>query len=128
MRSPQQRLGWQLGISRGESQMSDDVAMEIRAGLELDEAALRKFCERHGITHLAAFGSVLRDDFNDDSDVDVLVEFNPVSVPGLLRLAAMEAELGDLLGGREVELRTYEDLSRYFRDRVRADARELYAA
>jgi predicted nucleotidyltransferase len=108
--------------------MSDDGAMEIRAGLELDEGALRAFCERHGITRLAAFGSVLRDDFNDDSDVDVLVEFHPDSVPGLLSLAAMESELGDLLGGREVELRTYEDLSRYFRDRVRADARLLYAA
>jgi predicted nucleotidyltransferase len=74
------------------------------------------------------FGSALREDCGADSDVDVLVDFEPGAVPGLLRLAMMEAELGELLGGREVELRTYEDLSPYFRDRVREEARRIYAA
>lgn len=73
------------------------------------------------------FGSVLGNDFGEESDVDVLVDFVPGSEPGLLRLAAMELQLGEVLG-REVELRTYEDLSRRFRDEVRGAARELYAA
>lgn len=101
--------------------------VEIRPGLRVEPEALTSFCRRHGIRRLALFGSVLRDDFRRDSDVDVLVEFHPGHVPGLLTLASMELELGELLG-REVDLRTYEDLSRHFRDRVRASARELYAA
>lgn len=102
--------------------------MEIRPGLAIDDAALHAFCRRHAIRRLALFGSVLRPDFRRDSDIDVLVEFVPGRVPGLLRLASMELELGELLGGREVELRTYEDLSTYFRDQVQSQARELYAA
>jgi predicted nucleotidyltransferase len=109
------------------SLVGDHVDMEIRSGLAVPDEVVAAFCDRHGIRRLAVFGSALRDDFRDDSDVDVLVEFQPGRVPGLLALAAMELELGDLLG-REVELRTYEDLSRHFRDRVRASARELYAA
>jgi hypothetical protein len=78
---------------------------------------LAEFCGRHGIRRLAFFGSVLRDDFGPDSDVDVLVEFDPRARVGLITLAAMELELGALLG-RTVDLRTPADLSRYFRDEV----------
>lgn len=102
--------------------------MQIRSGVSVNDQALAAFCRRHGIGRLALFGSSARGDFSPDSDVDVLVEFEYGHVPGLLRLAEMEIELGELLGGREVELRTYEDLSRYFRDDVRASARLLYAA
>jgi hypothetical protein len=102
-------------------------SMEIRADLNVDDAALAAFCGRHGIRRLALFGSVLRDDFTDQSDVDVLVEFVPGRTPGLLGLAAMEFELSHLLDEREVELRTYEDLSHYFRDSVRASSVQLYA-
>ena len=70
---------------------------------------------------------MLREDFSGDSDVDLLVEFVPGRTPGLLAIAAMEIEFGELFG-REVELRTVNDLSRYFRDEVAASARELYAA
>ena len=73
------------------------------------------------------FGSVLRPDFGPASDIDLLVEFDPDHVPGLLAMAAMELELERILG-RRVDLRTYGDLSRYFRDRVRASAQDLYAA
>lgn len=73
------------------------------------------------------FGSVLRDDFRPDSDVDLLVTFAPGRTPGLIQLAAMELELGSLLG-REVELRTREDLSKYFRKTVSDEARSIYAA
>lgn len=101
--------------------------MEIRPGLVVDDAALAAFATSHSIRRLAVFGSALHGDFRADSDVDVLVEFEPGSTPGLLGIAAMELELGELFG-REVDLRTYGDLSRHFRDDVRSSARELYAA
>jgi predicted nucleotidyltransferase len=101
--------------------------MELRPGIEVGDDALGAFAHRHSIRRLAAFGSVLRPDFGPTSDIDLIVEFEPGRIPGLLAIASMELELEQLLG-RPVDLRTYGDLSRYFRDRVRADARELYAA
>lgn len=85
------------------------------------------FCRRHHIVRLSFFGSVLRDDFRPASDIDVLVEFEPEHVPGLLRLASMERELSVLLENRKVDLRTPQDLSRYFRDEVIATAEVQYA-
>ncbi|MGH7869505.1 MAG: nucleotidyltransferase family protein, partial [Candidatus Dormibacteraceae bacterium] len=82
----------------------------------------------HSIRRLSAFGSVLREDFGPESDVDLLVEFQDGAVLGLFKLAGMELELSELFGGREVELRTYYDLSRYFRDKVQDTAKNLYAA
>ena len=102
-------------------------AMELRPGIELEDQLLDEFAHRHAIRRLAAFGSVLRPDFGPASDIDLLVEFDPDHVPGLLAIASMELELEQHLG-RSVELRTYGDLSRYFRDQVRATAQELYAA
>ena len=89
----------------------------------IPENRLAVFCKVNGITRLALFGSVLRDDFGPDSDVDVLVEFEPERIPGLLGVAAMEIALSDLFGGRKVDLRTPEDLSRYFRQEVLDAAR-----
>jgi len=88
---------------------------------------IAEFCRRHHITKLSLFGSVLREDFNDDSDLDVLIEFDPAHIPGLIRLTSMEREL-TVLVGRKVDLRTPHDLSRYFRDQVLADARIQYAS
>jgi hypothetical protein len=87
--------------------------------------AVRDFCERHDIAKLALFGSVLGESFRPDSDVDVLVEFRPGAVVGLLRLARIERELSGLVG-RKVDLRTAADLSRYFRDDVVRSAEVLY--
>ena len=101
--------------------------MELRPGIEVDDVTLDEFARRHAIRRLAAFGSVLRMDFGPASDIDLLVEFEPDRVPGLLAISGMEIELERLLG-RTVDLRTYGDLSRYFRDQVRATARDLYAA
>jgi len=84
------------------------------------------FCCRHHIRMLSLFGSVLRDDFQPGSDVDVLVEFEPGYIPGFIRLAGMELELERLFDGRKVDLRTPEDLSRYFRDEVMHKAVVLY--
>jgi len=73
---------------------------------------------RHRIRRLALFGSVLRPDFGPESDVDVLVEFEPGAAIGFFGLARLERELSALLGGRRVDLRTPQDLSKYFRNSV----------
>ena len=91
-----------------------------------DTTEIARFCRKHGIRKLSFFGSVLRDDFHAGSDVDVLVEFEPDHVPGFLRLATIEQELSGLLGGRCVDLRTPQDLSRYFRHDVLTSAETQY--
>ncbi len=96
------------------------------ARIALDRESLAEFCRKHHIRKLALFGSVLRDDFRSDSDVDVLVEFEPGHVPGFIRLAGMEFELSALLDGRKVDMHTPEYLSRYFRDEVVASAKVQY--
>ncbi len=93
----------------------------------IPDRELRRLCRRHHIAWLALFGSVLRDDFRPDSDVDVLVELEPGARVGLLGLARMEIELSELLG-RKVDLNTPGFLSRYFRDEVLAEAEVQYDA
>ena len=95
-------------------------------GLEFSQERLVQFCRRHRIRRLALFGSILRDDFRPDSDVDVLVEFEPGVRTGL-RFFEMQDELSDILG-RSVDLNTPECLSKYFRDKVLAEAEVQYAA
>ncbi len=95
--------------------------------ISLPKRKLAAFCRQKNIVKLALFGSVLRDDFGSDSDLDVLVEFAKGHVPGFLRLASMERELSRLLGGRKVDMRTPQDLSPYFRDKVVAGAEVQYA-
>ena len=94
--------------------------------LEVSEAELAPICRRHRIRKLSLFGSRLKGTARPDSDVDLLVEFEPDAVPGLLGIAAMELELSALLGGRKVDLRTAQDLSRYFRDEVVRTAEVQY--
>lgn len=87
---------------------------------------LAKFCRKNHISKLSLFGSVLRDDFGPESDVDVLVEFEEGYTPGFFGLARIEGELSELFG-RKVDLRTPQDLSRYFRDDVMGSAAVQYA-
>jgi len=94
--------------------------------LAINKERVADFCERHHICRLAIYGSVLRDDFGADSDIDVLVDFVPGHVPGFFRLFEMEEELSVIFDGRKVDLRTPEDLSRYFRDKVVASAEVQY--
>ncbi len=96
--------------------------------LTLDQEALAKLCQRHHIMRLSLFGSVLKGNDRPDSDVDLLVEFEAGAAPGLLGLAAIEAELAALLDGRRVDLRTEQDLSRHFRAEVTRSAEVQYAA
>ncbi|MCX7598446.1 MAG: nucleotidyltransferase domain-containing protein [Armatimonadetes bacterium] len=95
--------------------------------LEFDKDKLAEFCRRNRIRRLCFFGSVLREDFTPESDVDVLVEFEAGARITLLDLARMEEELEGIIG-REVDLRTPEELSRYFRDKVLASAVVQYAS
>lgn len=94
--------------------------------LVISPDTIADFCRRHHIRKLAIFGSALRDDFGPDSDVDVLVEFLPGQVPGFFALLDMEEELTQLFRGRKADLRTPEDLSRYFRDQVMLTAEVQY--
>ena len=96
--------------------------------LEISDADLEAFCRAHGIRRLSLFGSTMKGTAKSDSDVDLLVEFEPGRTPGLLGLAEMEAELSDLMQGRRVDLRTPNDLSYLFRDSVLKGAEVQYAA
>ena len=96
--------------------------------LNLDEATIARFCKSHHIRRLALSGSQLKGMARPDSNIDLLAEFEPARMPGLLGIAAMEIELSEFLGGRKVDLRTPDDLSRYFRDSVVHEARVEYAA
>lgn len=93
-------------------------------GISVDRAQIAEFCRKHHIRRLAFFGSVLRADFRPDSDIDVLVEFEPERVPGLA-FFAMEAELAEILG-RKVDLNTPYFLSPHFRAQVEAEAEAQY--
>ncbi len=98
----------------------------MRARIPVDDASLARFCQRHYIRRLALFGSVLRDDFRPNSDVDVLVEFEPDHVPGY-SFVTVQDELSALLG-RRVDLHTPASLSQHIRDAVVRDAEVHYAA
>ena len=94
--------------------------------INLTKKQIADFCRRNHIKKFAFFGSVLRDDFRSDSDVDVLVEFDRNQHPiGLFEVVRMEIELSNMIG-RKVDLRTPQDLSIYFRDKVVAEAEVQY--
>jgi predicted nucleotidyltransferase len=95
--------------------------------LKTTEATLDAFCTKHHIRRLSLFGSQLEGAARPDSDIDILVEFDPGKEPGFLGLAEMEAELSTLLGGQPVDMRTPMDLSRYFRDEVMRSSQVQYA-
>jgi predicted nucleotidyltransferase len=97
----------------------------VSLNVSVDKAALAQFCKKHHIKRLALFGSVLRPDFRDDSDVDVLVEFEPGLTPGFA-FFGIQDELSEMLG-RKVDLNTPQFLSPYFRDRVMEEAETEYA-
>ena len=95
--------------------------------LVIDRSAVKAFCQRHHIARLALFGSALRDDFDADSDVDALVEFQPGHVPGL-NFVSMERELSGLLQGRRVDLVSPKFLNVRIREQVLREAEPLYGA
>ena len=97
----------------------------MKPQVSIPKDQLAEFCRGHGIKRLAIFGSALRSDFGPDSDIDVLVDFEPDRIPGLFGFTGMELELTRMFG-RKVDLRTPEDLSRYFRAAVLEEAEVQY--
>ena len=97
-----------------------------KTAIDLPKNKIAEFCKRNHIRKLSLFGSVVRDDFKQGSDIDVLVEFEPGHVPGL-NFFTMEIELSQLLG-QKVDLNTPQFLSRYFREQVLAESETLYDA
>lgn len=94
---------------------------------KLDQETLCRLCEQHRIRRLSLFGAQLKGTAGPDSDIDLLVEFLPEARPTLLDMAQIEIELSQALGGRKVDLRTPQDLSRYFRDEVVRTAEVQYS-
>lgn len=95
--------------------------------LAIPEEQVGRFCRQNHIRKLSLFGSALHDELRPDSDLDFLVEFEPEHIPGLLAVARMERELSNIFGGRKIDLRTPEDLSRHFRKQVVETAKIAYA-
>jgi predicted nucleotidyltransferase len=93
--------------------------------IEIPKPWIEKFCRAHHIVKMALFGSVLSDHFSETSDVDILVEFDPKHVPGLFEIVDMKDELSKNIG-REVDLRTPEDISKFFRNEVIQQSYLLY--
>lgn len=97
-----------------------------KVDIKVPKHDIAEFCKRNHIRSLSFFGSVLREDFSQSSDIDLLVEFEADYVPGFFDLIEMEDELSSIFGGRKVDLKTPDDLSRYFRDNVLAEAEAVY--
>jgi predicted nucleotidyltransferase len=93
--------------------------------IDLPVKAIRDYCESQPITRLSVFGSALRDELTEDSDIDLLVEYRPGTTITLLTLAGHEIDLGELIG-RKVDLRMPGELGKSFRQQVVASARLLY--
>lgn len=100
----------------------------MHPSLNIDSATLTQLCKSHRIDRLALFGSQLKDTAGPDSDIDLLVEFSNDARPTLLDMAQIEIDLSQAMGGRRVDLRTPQDLSRYFRDEVVRSAQVQYVA
>ncbi len=100
--------------------------MQKKVVFETPKGKIAQFCRENHIKKMSLFGSALSDQFTSESDVDMLVEFDPDHIPGLITLAGMEIELGEILG-RKVDLRTAQDLSPHFRQEVMDSAVVQYA-
>ena len=101
--------------------------MPARMNLKIPGEKIAEFCKKNHIRKLSLFGSALREDFRSDSDIDVLVEFEPDTRVGLIRLAGLEIELGEILG-RKIDLNTPGFLNKYYRDKVLTEAVVHYDA
>jgi predicted nucleotidyltransferase len=118
---------WRMFLGKmSRTENFDKKMVKKKPLIRISKRKIVDFCKRNHIRRLAFFGSVLREDFMPGSDIDILVEFDPVYVHGLFSLVRMEEELSSVFNGHKVDLRTPRDLSRYFRDDVLAMAEELY--
>lgn len=122
--NPQSPLFEELRGLAAKTVISKETSL-VSQPFRLPRNRLAEFCHKHHIRKLSLFGSVLTNDFRPDSDIDVLVEFEPGHVPGFA-IVDVENELSRLVG-HKVDLRTAGDLSRYFRDKVVREAKVEYA-
>jgi len=98
-----------------------------RPRIDFSRDEFAALCRRHGIRRVAFFGSVLRDDFSPQSDIDMLVEFTPEAQPGW-EIVDIQSEFSAFFGGRAVDFVNPKYLNRRLRDRVLASAEVVYAA
>ncbi|WP_343221797.1 nucleotidyltransferase family protein [Methanocalculus chunghsingensis] len=105
----------------------EDFPMTNNSRIPIPYKEIATFCRKYHIRSLALFGSVLREDFSRGSDIDILIEFEKGKTPGFFTIFSMEEELSELFGGRKIDIRTPEDLSRYFRDDVISSCEVCYA-
>ena len=96
--------------------------MGTKVKINIPKKKITELCKKNHIKKLSLFGSILSDDFTDDSDIDILVEFEAGKGPGCFGLAHMQQELSKMLEGRKVDIRTPMELSKYFRDEVVSSA------
>jgi len=96
----------------------------VRAAITIPQKQIDDFCQRHHITKMAMFGSVLRDDFGPESDIDILVAFHPDYIPGLA-FFRMQEELTTIFR-RDVDLLTFTGISKYFRKKILREAQNVY--
>lgn len=125
----EQALDWKK--SRSETleliiRQAQNISPPEQLPIPLPRKEIAEFCEEHGVRKLSLFGSVLRGDFGPESDIDVLVEFKRDRVPSLFELVPMQQALRQIFEGREIDLKTPMELSRYFRDEVLSSAHVLY--
>ena len=106
--------------------MTSGARSLIDTRFPISKTHLADFCRRHHVRKLSLFGSLLRNDFGADSDVDVLIEFEPDAKVSFFKLYDLEQELSQFLGGRRVDINTPKSLSKHFRDQVLAEAEILY--
>jgi predicted nucleotidyltransferase len=116
-----------LGVPGCYDETDGVFGQETVMNIPVAKDKIESFCRANHIRKLSIFGSALRADFGPDSDVDVLVEFEAAHVPGFFRLVEMEQELSAMMGSRKIDMRTPNDLSRYFRDEVIRTAEVQYA-
>lgn len=94
--------------------------------IEVPIPKLQELCQKYHINKFALFGSVLREDFTPDSDIDVLVEFQPEYIPGFIKLHEIQAEISQLFGGREIDLVTPKFLNYQIKDKILAEMKVYY--
>ena len=98
----------------------------VRERFAMSDDDVTEFCLKNHIKRMALFGSIVREDFRAESDIDVLVEFDPEHTPSLFTFSGMALDLSDRLGGKKVDLHTFKSLNKYIRDEVLSEARVIY--
>ncbi len=101
-----------------------ELPLDIKKIVDMEK--IKEFCINNHISRLSLFGSILTENFNDSSDIDLLIEFKPDHIPGFFRFMEIQFNLSNIFNNRKIDLRTKNDLSRYFRQEVLNQAVVIY--